>query len=95
MASNAVGAAGAADPHVVELIEGITDERVVVAAATARFDAATSKSDALANDDNTAGAKRSRESVREEDARLQVASARLENARETLAKYGYVKITGP
>ena len=95
MASNAVGAAGAADPQVVALIEGISDERVVVAAATTRFAAATTKSDALADDDNTAGAKRARESAMEEDARLQAASAKLENARETLAKYGSVKIIGP
>ena len=95
MASNAAGAAGAADPQVVALIEGISDERVAVAAATARFMAAAAKSDALADDDNSAGAKRAREASREEDARLQAASVRLENARDTLARYGEAKIAGP
>ncbi len=65
-----------------------------MAAATARFAAAAAKSDALADDDNAAGAKRARESARGEDARLQAASARLENAKEILAKYGSVKIIG-
>ncbi len=95
MASNAVEAAGVADPQVVALIEGINDERVAVAAATSRFDAATAKSDTLADDDNTVGAKMAKEAAMDEDARLQVASSRLENARETLAKYGSVKIIGP
>ena len=79
----------------VARIEGISDERVVVAAATAHFMAAAAKSDALADDDNSAGAKRARESSREEDARLQAASVRLENARDTLARYGAAKIAGP
>ena len=95
MASNAAGAAGAADPQVVALIEGISDERVAVAAATARFMAAAAKSDALADDDNSAGAKRAREASREEDARLQAASDRLQNARDSLARYGEAKIAGP
>ncbi len=54
MAHLAAGAAGAADPQVVALIHGISDERVAVAAATTRFAAATAKSDALADDDNSA-----------------------------------------
>ncbi len=94
MASNAARAAGVADPQVVALIEGISDERVVVAAATARFMAAPAKRDALADDDNSAGAKRARESASDEDARLQAASVRLENARDTLARYGAAKIAG-
>ncbi len=65
-----------------------------MATATTRFAAATTKSDALADDDNTARAKRARETAKDEDARLQAASVRLENARETLAKYGIVKIIG-
>ncbi len=66
-----------------------------MAAATTRFAAAASKSNALADDDNTVGAKRAREAARDEDARLQAASVRLENAREALAKYGSAKIIGP
>jgi len=81
---------------VVALIQGINDERVTVAAATARFAAAAAKSDAPADDDNSAGAKRAREVARDEDARLHAASVILENARETLAnKFGSSKISGP
>jgi hypothetical protein len=95
MASPVVGAAGAADSQVVALIQGIRDERIVVASATSRFAAAAAKSDALADDDNSAGAKRAREAARDEDARLQAASVILENARETLAKYGAARVAGP
>ncbi len=94
MAHLAAGAAGAADPQVVALIQGIGDERVVVGAATTRFAAPAAKSDALADDDNSAGAKRAREAARDEDARLQAASVRLENARETLAKFGSSQTIG-
>ncbi len=66
-----------------------------MAAATSRFAAVATKSDALADDDNTAGAKRARKAAKDEDVRLQAASVRLENARDTLAKYGSVKIIGP
>ena len=95
MAHLAAGTVGVADPQVVALIQGISDERVAVAAATARFAAAAAKSDALADDDNSAGAKRAREAARDEDARLQAASVRLENARETLAKFGSSKTIMP
>jgi hypothetical protein len=95
MAHLAAGAAGAADPQVVALIQGIRDERVAVAPATTRFAATAAKSDALADDDNSAGAKRAREADRDEDARLQATSVRLENARETLAKFGSSKNIGP
>ncbi len=94
MASNVVGAAGAADPQVVALIEGISDERVAVAAATTRFAVVAAESDALADDDSSARAKRARELAREVDARLQAASVRLENARDTLARYGAARIAG-
>jgi len=94
MAQLAAGAVGAADPQIVAPIQGISDERVAVVAATIRFVAATAKSDALADDGNTARAKKAREAARDEDARLQTASVRLENARETLANYGSAKIIG-
>ena len=42
---------GPVDPHVLVLIDGIGDERVVVSTALVRFEAATAKSDALHNDD--------------------------------------------
>ena len=95
MAHLAAGAAGIADPQVVAMIQGIGDERVAVAAATTRFDAAAAKSYALADDDNSAGAKRAKEAAKDEDARLQAASVRLENARETFTKFGSSKISGP
>ena len=57
MARLAAGAVGAVDPQVVALFQGITDERVAAAAGTSRFAAAAAKSYALADDDNTAGAK--------------------------------------
>jgi hypothetical protein len=84
MAHLAAGSAGAADPQVVALIQGIGDERVAVASATTRFAVAGAKSDALVDDDNTAGAKRVREAAKDKDARLHAASVRLENARENL-----------
>jgi hypothetical protein len=65
-----------------------------VAPTTTRFAAAATKSDALADDDNSAGAKRAREAATDEGARLQAASVSLENARETLAKFGSSKIIG-
>ncbi len=60
MAHQASGAAGPADPHEVALIQGVGDERVVVTAAMSRFEAALLKSDALADEDSPAGAKRTR-----------------------------------
>jgi len=81
MAQLAARGARTADPQVVALIQGISDERVVVAAVTTRFVTTIAKSDALADDDNTVGAKRAKEAARDEDARLQAASVRLENAR--------------
>jgi hypothetical protein len=49
---------------VVAIIQGISDERVAVAAATIRFAAAITKSDTLEDNDATAPAKRVRESTR-------------------------------
>jgi hypothetical protein len=70
MAHLAAGAARVADPQVVALIQGMSDERVAVATATSRFAVVAAKSDALADDDNSTGAKRAREAARDEDARL-------------------------
>jgi hypothetical protein len=95
MASNAVGAAGGADPQVVALIQGVNDERVVVASAKTRFAVAGAKSDALADDDNSARAKRAREAARDEDARYKLRASNSKNARDTLAKYGAAMIAGP
>ena len=61
MAQSAAGAAGPVDPQVVALIEGVSDERVAVAAANVRFEAALARSDLLSDDDSSAAAKRIRE----------------------------------
>ena len=45
------GAAGPADPQVMALIEGVGVERVDVAFANVRFEAALVKSDLLGDDD--------------------------------------------
>ena len=94
MATNAVGAAGAVDPKVVAQIQGISDERVAVATAIARFAAAAAKSDVLEDSDVAAPSKRARESTRDEDACLQAAYVRLKKARETLAAFGAASFDG-
>ena len=60
MAQSAAGAAGPADPQVVALIDGVSDERVAVAAALVKFEASLVKNDMLADDDSSAGAKRTK-----------------------------------
>jgi len=95
MAHLAAGADGAADPQVVVLIQGISDERVVVTAATTRFAAAVAKSDVLEGNDVSAPSKRARESTMDEDARLQAAYARRKKPRETLAAFGATNFAGP
>ncbi len=88
MAHQAAGAAGPANPQAVALIEGVADERVTVAASLARFEAALVKSDALGDDDVSAGAKRTREKTLSEEARLVTARGGLKAARNALAAYG-------
>ena len=70
------------------MIQGVGDERVVVAAAFAHFEAALLKSDALGVDDSSAGAKRVREMTLAEEARLIAARVSLKAARDSLAAYG-------
>ncbi len=48
-ASRAVGAAGAADPQGVVLIQGVSEDQVAVARATTCFMAAIAESDSLAD----------------------------------------------
>jgi len=69
-------------------MQGVGDERVAVAAAMARFEAALVKSDALGDDDVTAVAKRIREKTLAEEARLVAARAESKVARNSLAAYG-------
>ncbi len=64
-----------------------------MAAANVRFEAALAKSDLLADDDSSAGAKRTREKTLAEEARLDAARGRLQIARADLAAYG-VAING-
>jgi hypothetical protein len=54
MSQLAAGASGPADPQVVTLIDGVIDERVVVAVAIVRFEATLAKSDLLGNDESSA-----------------------------------------
>jgi hypothetical protein len=82
------GAAGLVDPCEVALIDGVSDERVIVAFANARFEAADAKSDLLLDDDSSAGAKKTKEKALAEEARLTTARARLQAARAEWVAYG-------
>ena len=59
-----------------------------MAAANGRFEAAIARSDVLLDDDSSAAAKRIREKVLTEEARLNAARVRLQAARAELAAYG-------
>jgi hypothetical protein len=61
MSHSTAGAAGLVYPREVALIDGVNDERIVVASANARFEAAIAKSDMLLDDGFSACAKRTRE----------------------------------
>ena len=87
MAQAAAGTAGPMDPRELVLLQGVNDERVVVSAASARFEAALAKSDLLLDDDVTAPAKRLREKVPAEETRLNAARVRLLAARAELAAF--------
>ena len=51
MAQAAAGAVGPSDPREIVLLDGVNDERVAVASASARFEAALAKSNLLLDDD--------------------------------------------
>ncbi len=53
MAESTTGATSHADPQVVALIDGISNERVALATALVRFEATLVKSDLLADDDSS------------------------------------------
>ena len=59
------------------MIDGVSDERVVVSSANVRFEAALAKSDLLPDDDSSVGAKRTIEKAMAEKARLTPNRARL------------------
>ncbi len=88
MAQAAAGPLGPVDPREVALIDGVSDERVAVASANARFEAAIARSDVLLDDDFSVAAKRIREKVLAEEARLTAARIRLQAAGAELAAYG-------
>jgi hypothetical protein len=69
-------------------MSGVSDERVVVAFANARFEAAIARSDVLLDDDSSAAAERIRDKVLAEEARLTAARVGLQAARAKLAAYG-------
>ena len=54
MAQSATGAVGPIDPDVIVSIDGVSDERVVVASALVRFEATIAKSDAVQDGDTSA-----------------------------------------
>jgi hypothetical protein len=87
MAQAASGAEGLVDPRDVVLLQGVNDERVAVASASARFEAALAKSDLLLDDDASAPAKRIREKVLAEETKLNAARVRLLAARAELAAF--------
>ena len=88
MAQQAARSAGPTDLHVVALMHVVGDESVALVDALARFEAALVKSDALGDDDSSAGAKRIREKIVAEEARLVAARAELKAARNSLVAYG-------
>ena len=87
MAQAAAGAVGPVDPREVVLLQGANDERVAVASASARFEAALAKSDMLPDGDASAPAKRIREKVLVEETMLNAARGRLLAARAELAAF--------
>ncbi len=87
MAHQAAIAASPADPKEVAPIQGGGDERIIVVAALIRFKAALLKSDALADDDSLAGAKRVHKKTLADEARLLAACADMKVSRDYLVAY--------
>jgi hypothetical protein len=77
MAQSAARAAGPVGLREVALIDGVSDERAVVASTNAKFEAALAKSNLLADDDDSAEVKRTKEKVMSKEARLTTSRARL------------------
>ena len=88
MAQAATGPTGPVDPREIALIDGVSDERVVVASVNVRFEAAVAKSDMLLDDNSSAGAKRINEKALAEEARLTAARVMLQDAIAEMAAYG-------
>jgi hypothetical protein len=88
MAQQAAGATASADPQEIALMQGVGYERVVVAVVLARFDATLLKSDALGDDDSSAGAKKICEKILAEKAHPLAARVELKAAKNSLAAYG-------
>ncbi len=87
MAQAAAKAVGLADPREVVLLQGVNDERVVVAFASARFEETLAKSDLLPDDDASAPAKRIKDKVVAEETRLSAARVRRLAARAELTAF--------
>ncbi len=88
MAQAAAGPAGPVDPRKVAFIDGVSDERLAVASANARFDAAIANCGLPADDDSSAGAKMTKDKALAEEARLTSARVKLQVDRAKLATYG-------
>ena len=63
MAQAAAEPSGPVDSREVALIDDVSDERVAVASANAKFEATIAKSDVLLDDESSAVAKRIKEKV--------------------------------
>jgi hypothetical protein len=88
MAQAAAGPAGLVNPREAALVDGVSDERVAVASANAKLEAAIAKSDLLSDDDSSARAKRTKEKSTAEEATLLSACVKLQAATIELASYG-------
>ena len=81
MAQAAAGLAGPVDLREVALIDGVSDERVVVASANVMFEATIARSDVVLDDESSAPTKRIRDKVLAEEARLISARVRVQVAK--------------
>ena len=91
MAHLATEVVGFVDPHVLVLIDGVSDERVVVDVALVRFEAAIAKSDGRQDDNASArGMRAIRGKTQAEEALLNTTRDMLVAAKDALTAYGVV-----
>ena len=85
MAYSKAKATGPADPQILVLIDGVIDDRVIVATTLVRFEEALAKSDMLGDDDYSAEAKGTKDKALLEEARLTITRDRLVVVKAELA----------
>ena len=88
MAQTATGAMGHVDSHVICFIDGVNDERVVVATTLVRFEEAIAKRNGLQDNDASARTKKTRDKTLVEETRLNTARDELVTAKVDLVAYG-------